>query len=84
MRDTTDISKITTLPNIESIDTAPSVKKIRLPDPNRKVPLVYIPVQISIEKPGSVALGIGIFLALASCTIGNVALMLVHQIIIVK
>lgn len=84
MRDTTDIDKITTMPSIESVPTQPSVKSIKLPDPNRKAPLVYVPVQISIEKPGSVALGIGIFLALASCTVGNVFLMLVHQIIIVK
>jgi len=81
---TTDIDKLTTMPSIESIDTHPTIKKIRLPDPTRKAPLVYVPVQISIEKPGSVALGIGIFLALASCTMGNVFLMFVHQIIIVK
>jgi len=79
-----DIDKITTMPSIESIDTHPNVKKIKLPGTERKSPLVYIPVEIRIEKPGSIALGIGIFLALASCTIGNVALMLVHQIIIVK
>lgn len=85
MRDTTDIDKLTTLPSIESIDTHPSVKSIKLPDPSsRKAPMIYVPVQISIEKPGSVALGIGIFLALASCTFANVFLMFVHQIIIVK
>jgi hypothetical protein len=73
------------MPSIESISTQPSVKSIRLPDPTtRKAPLVYVPVSINIEKPGSVALGIGIFLALASCTVGNVFLMFVHQIIIVK
>lgn len=84
MRDTTDISKITTLPSIESVDTHPTIKKIKLPDPARKAPLIYIPVQISIEKPGSVALGIFLFLALATCTFGNVFLMLMHQVIVVK
>jgi hypothetical protein len=84
MRDTTDISKITTMPSIESIDTTPTIKKIKLPDPSRKAPLIYIPVQISIEKPGSVALGIFLFLALAGCSMGNVFLMFMHQIIVVK
>lgn len=83
-QNTTDIDKITTMPSIESIPTHPTIKSIKLPDPNRKAPLVYVPVQISIEKPGSIALGIGIFLALAACSIGNVAVMFVHQIIIIK
>jgi len=84
MRDTTDISKITTLPSIESVDTHPSVKKVKLLDPTRKTPLIYIPVEIRIEKPGSIALGLFLFLALAACSMGNVFLMLMHRIIVVK
>jgi len=84
MRDTTDISKITTLPDIASIDTHPSVKKVKLLDPTRKTPLIYIPVEIRIEKPGSVALGIFLFLALETCSMGNVFLMFMHQVILVK
>jgi hypothetical protein len=77
----TDIDKYTTLPDMASVQTEPS-RSIKLPGP--KSPSVYIPVNIHIEKPSGVALVIGIFLTLSACTLVNVGMLFLHQIIIVK